>query len=275
MKIETVRTERFSMDYFRFGRGKDLVILPGLSVQSVMGSADAIAESCRRLSEEFTVYVMDRRKELPPVCPVREMARDTAEALLTLELGPVCLFGASQGGMMALTMALEQPELVRRLALGSAAARVTPAQYASIEENWIRPAKAGRAEELYLAFGEALYPPAGLEQSRAPLLEAAAAVTAEELRRFVVLAEGVKGFDVTGELGMLACPVLVLGSRDDRVLGGDASPRLAEGIGNRPDCRLHMYEGFGHAAYDAAPDYKDRLLRFFRGDIGVNGDGPV
>ncbi len=266
MKIETVRTDRFTMDYFRFGRGKEpLVILPGLSVQSVMGSADAIAESCRRLSEEFTVYVMDRRKELPPVCPVREMARDTAEALLTLELGPVCLFGVSQGGMMALTMALEQPELVRRLALGSAAARVTPAQYASIEENWIRPAKAGRAEELYLAFGEALYPPAAFEQYRTALLEAAGTVTAEELARFVVLAEGVKGFDVSGELGKLACPVLVLGAADDRVLGGDASRLLAEGLKGRPDCELYMYDGYGHAAYDTAPDYKERLLRFFRG----------
>ncbi len=265
MKIETVRTDRFTMDYFRFGQGKEtLVILPGLSVQSVMGSAELIEESCRPLAEDFTVYVMDRRKELPPVYPVREMARDTAEALLTLGLGPVCLFGASQGGMMALVMALEQPELVCRMVLGSAAASVTKAQYAAIEENWIRPARDGRAEALYLAFGEALYPPAVFEQSRALLLEAAKTVTAEELRRFVVLAEGVKGFDVSGELEKIACPVLVLGSRDDRVLGGDAAPRLAEGFRGRPDCELYLYDGYGHAVYDTAPDYKERMLRFLR-----------
>ena len=267
MKNQTVRTDRFTMDYFRFGQGKEtLVILPGLSVQSVMGSAELIAESYRPLAEEFTIWVMDRRRELPPVYPVREMARDTEEALRTLGLGPVGLFGASQGGMMALTMALEQPELVRRLALGSAAARVTPAQYASIEENWIRPARAGRAEALYLAFGEALYPPATFEQYRALLLEAAGTVTAEELRRFVVLAEGVKGFDVSGELEKLACPVLVLGAGDDRVLGGDAARLLAEGLKGRPDCELHTYDGYGHAAYDTAPDYKERLLRFVRGE---------
>ena len=40
IEIETVRTESFSMDYFRFGHGKEtLVILPGLSVQSVMAFA--------------------------------------------------------------------------------------------------------------------------------------------------------------------------------------------------------------------------------------------
>ena len=45
MMIQTgiVQTESFSMDYFRFGRGsRTMVILPGLSVQSVMGAAQAV-----------------------------------------------------------------------------------------------------------------------------------------------------------------------------------------------------------------------------------------
>ena len=41
VEVGTVTTETFSMDYFRFGQGeKTLVILPGLSVQSVEGFAD-------------------------------------------------------------------------------------------------------------------------------------------------------------------------------------------------------------------------------------------
>ena len=28
---------------------------------------------------------------------------------------------------------------------------------------------------------------------------------------------------------------------------------------------LHMYDGYGHAAYDTAPDYRKRLLQWFRG----------
>ena len=30
----------------------------------------------------------------------------------------------------------------------------------------------------------------------------------------------------------------------------------------RPDFRLYMYVGYGHAAYDTAPDYRDRIQRF-------------
>ena len=39
ISVETVKTDAFSMDYVRFGSGKrTFVILPGLSVQSVMGA---------------------------------------------------------------------------------------------------------------------------------------------------------------------------------------------------------------------------------------------
>ena len=51
----------------------------------------------------------------------------------------------------------------------------------------------------------------------------------------------------------LECPVLVLGSRDDRVLGGKASEQIAEQLENSPDCELVIYEDYGHAAYDLAP----------------------
>ena len=44
--IETVHAEGFAMDFFRFGHGeKTLVILPGLSVDSVMKYADAVADA--------------------------------------------------------------------------------------------------------------------------------------------------------------------------------------------------------------------------------------
>ena len=77
--IETVKTERFSMNFFRFGTGeKTLVILPGLSVQSVMGASDAIAEAYQSLADRYTIYVFDRRMDLPKTYSVHDMARDTA-----------------------------------------------------------------------------------------------------------------------------------------------------------------------------------------------------
>ena len=87
IKIETVPVGRGSLHFFRFGRGeKTLVILPGLSVQSVMGAAEAIAAAYRSLADSFTIIVFDRRSDLPPVYSVRDMARDTAAAFRALGL---------------------------------------------------------------------------------------------------------------------------------------------------------------------------------------------
>ena len=102
------------------------------------------------------------------------------------------------------------------------------------------------------------------EQSRDALIAAAATVTDEELARFIILAEGIKGFDVTDEIGSIKCPVLALGASDDKVVGGDATEKIAELLKDHPDCESYVYEaGYGHAAYDTAPDYKDRIQEFF------------
>ena len=251
------------MDYFRFGHGeKILVILPGLSVQSVMGAADAVAAAYRSLEDRFTIYGFDRRRELPPSYSVREMARDTAEAFRTLGLRDVCVFGASQGGMIALVMAVEHPELIRKMVLGSTSAHVREPQY-RVLERWAELARQKDPAGLYLAFGSEIYPPQVFAQYREALLSAAQTVTDSDLERFIILAEGTKGFDVTDELDKISCPVLAVGVYEDSVLDSDATMEIAEKLDRRGDFRLYMYTGFGHAAFDTAPDYRERLLTFF------------
>lgn len=264
IQIETVKTNMFSMDYFKFGSVKrTFVILPGLSVQSVMSAAETIAEAYRVLTADFTVYVFDRRKELPDRYTVYDMARDTAEAFQALELKEINLFGASQGGMIAMEIAAGHPELIKTLVLGSASVRVAEEQFQPIE-NWIRLAKDKNAEALYLAFGEALYPPRVFEQSRDLLTEAAKTVTDGELSRFIIFANGLEGFNGTDALGQIRCPVLVIGDRDDRVLGAEASKEIGDSLKNCPEIEVYLYEGYGHAVYDTAPDYKDRILHFLQ-----------
>ena len=261
--IETVQLPDLSMDYFRFGQGeKTFVILPGLSVQSVMGAAEAIAAEYAPLTEEYTVYVFDRRKELPAVYTVADMAEDTAAAMQALGLSRVCLFGASQGGMMGLQLALDHPELIRKMVLGSTSSHLLPQHY-RILEKWVGLAKAGDREGLYLAFGEALYPPEVFAQVRETLLKAASTVTEEELARFIVMAEGTRDFNVTERLPEIQCPVLAIGVFEDAVLDADATMEIAEKLDFRPDFRLYMYIGHGHAAYDTAPDYRQRIMAFF------------
>ena len=250
------------MDYFRFGHGKEtLVILPGISVQSVIDSADAIAAAYRILTNDYSIYVFDRRNELPSYYSVYDMARDTAEALQILGLDRMSIFGASQGGMIAMVLAIEHPETVQKLILGSTSACISEIACQTVGK-WIGQANDGNAAALYLSFGEDIYPRYLFEKSRDFLIEASKSVTRDDLDRFVILAEGMKGFDVSADLVKITCPVLVLGSSDDRVLGPDASAQITDLLNKDTRHELYMYSGYGHAAYDIAPDYKKRMLNF-------------
>ena len=262
--VDTLKTQSFTMDYCKFGRGeKTLVIIPGLSVQSVMPSAQAIADGYRLLTDDYTVYVFDRRKDPPDNYCIADMARDTAEAIRKLGRSDVDIFGASQGGMIAMEIALQQPDLVHSLILGSTTSCISRDRFRAID-SWIDMARAGECEKLYLSFGELLYPPAVFEGAKEQLIQSAATVTAEDLGRFVVMAGALKGFDITSRLSSIVCPVLILGSEDDRVVGSDAAGNIRKALTSCPHCELYMYNGYGHAVYDLAPDYSQRMLNFLK-----------
>ena len=262
--IETVRTDDFEMRFFRFGHGeRAFVILPGLSVQSVMGAAADIAAAYADFAGDYTVYVFDRRTDLPEHYSVYQMGLDTAAAMRALGLLGADVFGASQGGMMAQVIAIEAPELVRKLILGSTASRFKP-EDAPVFEEWLRLARAKDGPALYEAFGRAIYPESVFTQYRDVLRAAGDTVSAVDFRRFVILTEGIWGFDVTDKLNRIQCPTLVIGVYEDAVLESDATMEIAEKLDEKPGFRLFLYTGYGHAAFDTAPDYRARMLRFLR-----------
>lgn len=262
-KIEKVSLNGFSMKFFRFGKGeKTMVIIPGLSVQSVMGLSAAISREYDVMKEDFTVFVIDRREELPPVYTVVDMADDTVKVIEALGLRDIFLFGTSQGGMIAMKIALERPDLVSKLALGSTVSEVPDDRFGLIEK-WIRLAKERKKTELYLSFGEAIFPQSVFKKQRLTLMLAAKTVSARDLERFTILAEGIRGFNVTDRLDEIRCPTLVICSRDDKVLGEEAAELTEKALKDRQNISLYFYDGYGHAAYDTAPDYRERIHSFF------------
>ncbi|MBO4693252.1 MAG: alpha/beta hydrolase [Clostridia bacterium] len=261
--VDSVVLDDFKMQYIKFGKGsKALVILPGLSIQSVINAAPAIKKQYEIFCKDFTVYIFDRRCDLPDIYSVYDMADDTAKAMSALGLSRVCLFGVSQGGMIAETIAIKYPELVEKSVLGSTACRMDAKRF-SVISDWIKLAKEGNAQELYLSFGEKVYNSETFIKYCSSFISMSKSVTKAELERFVILAEGADDFDVKDRLGEIRCPVLVIGDSDDAVLG-DAAAEIADAMKNNPDFQIYMYSGYGHAVYDLAPDYPKRLFDFFK-----------
>ena len=260
MDISCIRSDSMEMEYFSFGRGeKPFVILPGLSVKSVMQSAKAIRAAYREFENDYTVYVFDRRSDMPDSYTVRDMADDTAAAMQALGISGAYIFGASQGGMIAMCMAVYHPSLVRAMILGSTAARMDDLIKTGTGE-WIRLAKEMDMEALTADFIENLYSENTIGKFKDLLIHMNDDASEEDIRRFIIGAEAIDCFDIYDELSLISCPTLVIGSKGDKVLPPENSRMIAEKLG----CELFMYGvEYGHCVFDEAPDYKQRIRRFF------------
>lgn len=262
VKIETVKTCSFEMEYFRFGTGsKTMVIIPGLSLKSVMESADFIAEAYSLFRDRYTVYVFERRKDLPPVYNVHDMARDTAVASDALGIKDAYFFGISLGGMISQVIAAERPDLVRKLMLGSTCAKFPDKTVAGLEK-WICYAESGRVNELCLEFAGAVYSEQLMQNNIQAFNYLAGITTDDELKRFIITAEGSVGFDMLTKLYKIQCPVLVLGGGKDRIISREALETLAE----KTNGELYIFEDGYHSVYDEEPEFKTRTFEFFERD---------
>ena len=262
MKTDTVITKSgVEMAYFSFGTGdRAMVILPGIDVKSVLLAAKAVENAYRCFAEDYTVYVFDRRSNLPASYSIREMAADTAAVMRELGIRDADVFGASQGGMIALHLAAEFPDSVHALALGSTIACCNETISATCEQ-WIRLAKAGDVTGLTADFVDRLYSENTVRQFREFLIHMNDHVSEKDLDRFVILAQAIFGYDAREFLKSIRCPALVIGAQNDLAVGAEASRELADALG----CELYLYGAeYGHCVFDEAPDYKERLMDFFR-----------
>ncbi len=256
------------MDYTTFGSGKKtFVIIPGLSVHSVMGLADSVAEAYKNFAKAYTVYLFDRPKALQDGVTIRELADQTAAAMQSLHITNADILGVSQGGMIAQYLAIDHPELVHRMVLGSTLSRPNDTFTQKINE-WIQLAENKDEEGLLASFVDSVYSAGTLEACRDVLISANRGITDTEYERFIQLAGACLTFDCYNELSKITCPVLVLGSEGDAVATPEGSREIADAL----QCEMYLYDkSYGHGVFDEAPDYKQRCMRFYGTRCGAMG----
>lgn len=114
------------MNVTKFGNGnKNLVIIAGISLLGIEGQGNAIAEAYKIFGEEYTVYVIERKKELADGYSVQQMAEDVCRVLSEIGISKIYLYGVSQGGMIAQCIAAYHPEMVEKMVICSSQCRVT------------------------------------------------------------------------------------------------------------------------------------------------------
>lgn len=262
-KNRTLAAGGETFDYITFGEGtRELVMIPGISdgFRTVEGIALPVAVWAREYAKDFHVTVFSRRQDLPEGFTVREMAEDVACEMDALGIARACVLGVSQGGMIAEELTLNHPEKVEKLTLAITLGRQNETVRTAVG-HWIELAEAGDYRGIMLDMADLSYTKAHRLKYRTAYELYTRIPPKESFSRFLTEARACLAHDAWDRLPQIACPTLVLGATDDRIVSGAASRELASRI---PGALLHMFEGYSHGAIDEAPDFHEWVVDFFR-----------
>ena len=253
--------QNMQFDYITFGNGtKPLIMIQGLNTRGIKGAAMSLAYMYRIFAKDFKVYLFDRRDVVQEGITVKEMASDIALAMDALGIANADVFGVSQGGMIAQYLAIDRPDLVRKLALAVTLSKGNDTVKQVISK-WMELAQQGSMKELVADMAEKMYSDAYIKRYR-PLMPLLTILQKpKDVERFVLLAKACLTCNVYELLDKIKCPVFVLGGKQDQVVTGVASEEIAAKIG----CKMHMYDNLGHAAYEEAKDFNQEVYDFFNG----------
>jgi pimeloyl-ACP methyl ester carboxylesterase len=231
--------------YLRIGEGPPLVMVQGLTPEHDVPQGwqrRMELTLARPLARHFTVYAVNRKRGLRPGESMSDIAGHLANAI-EHDLGePVFLRGTSTGGSVVLQLAIDRPDLVRRLVVVVSAFRLGPGGRALQAEMARRTRVGGAADAMaYLMAALLPVPVPGPVSSLAR--RAFASMAPDDPTDMLVTLEAEDVFDVEADLPRITAPTLVIGGTKDRFYPRELFERTAAGV---PDGRSHIFEGWGH-----------------------------
>lgn len=270
-KDGSVRIDDTEMDYVTFGMGKEnLVMIPGLGdgLTTVKGMTAIMAFTYKIFAKNYKVYIFSRKNNLgkeiqhssQSIYSTREMAKDLAFALNALGIHRTNILGISQGGMIAQYLAIDHPTLIDKLILAVTLSKQNETVQAVLN-NWIHFANEGDYKALIIDTAEKSYSENYLKKYRClyPLL--CRIGKPKDFRRFIAQAQSCAEHNAYELLNHIVCPTLIIGGRCDKIVTAAASVEISKRIKNS---ELFLYEGLGHAAYEEAKDFNNRVIAFLK-----------
>ena len=232
------------MPYLAFGAGRPLLVLRGF--MTVHANPTGLqrrfeVQLLSPLARQFRVFAVGRAPGAPRGASMADFAREHAEAIRTEFGSAVDVMGISSGGSVALQLAADHPDVVRRLVLVSAGYRLGAAARQA-QLRYVEAAAAGRRGAHFLV-------PFKVESPLAARLLAPVAWLLDPLLRprdtadMVAFARAEDVFDLGSRLGEITAPTLVIAGDRDSVYSPEILRRTAQGL---VDGRLLVYPRTGH-----------------------------
>lgn len=262
VSIASVKIADTELFYAKIGQGKKtLVIFPGLNPKSLMPLAPRVAAMYAKFLDTYTVYMFDRVTNPKEGYTIQDMAKDTITAMDEIHIKDAYLLGNSMGGMLAQQVAVDRPDLVKKLVLCSTVPSLTEKSIKLFKE-WEKAGISKKQPEFAELLGSSVYSQAFYEKFKDNIIEAFGGMTDSDYSRFVIFVRAMLKFDIRPELQKIKAPVLAFGAGQDKVFNAEQ----AEEIAQKTSGKCFIYQEYGHAACDEAPDFLDRLWNFFEND---------
>lgn len=256
-KLRIIDTE---FDYITFGTGKKtLIMIQGLNTGGIKGAGLSLAFMYRIFAKDYKVYLFDRRPDIWEGITVRDFAKDIAAAMDELNLKKADIFGVSQGGMIAQYLAIDRPDLVHKLVLAVTLSKNNDT-VESVINSWISMTEQGNMKALVSDMAYKMYSEEYVRRYKLLLPLLTILQKPKDVKRFILLAKSCLTCNTYEELDNIKCPVFVLGGNQDKVVGRYASNEIADKL----KCKMYIYENLGHAAYEEAKDFNQKVLDFLR-----------
>ncbi|EWM19360.1 alpha/beta fold hydrolase [Kutzneria sp. 744] len=225
------------------GDGAALVTLPGLGngADLAVKVPRMVALSAKTLARGFRrrVHHIQRPTEMPRGTTIEELAGWHAEALRERFDGPVDVMGTSAGGITALQLAMDHPDVVRRLVLCTAASRPSEEGKRALLR-LMREERRGKHDP-WAASGLITRGP--LRLLTTVVYTVASLTNNKRAPGEAEMVEAAQGWDVTERLGEVQAPTLVIAGTRDALVPVEYARATAERI---PNARLLLIEGGDH-----------------------------
>ena len=237
--------------YLRLGQGPPLLAASGLTPAHAnpTGVMRRMAVSwARPFAEHFTVYVTNRKPRLAPGVTMSDLARDYAEAITEDLGGPVLLHGTSTGGSVALQLAIDHPDLVRRMVVAASACRLSE-QGRRIQAQLAQLTEQGDARRASAYLMGAMAKPPLRHPARGAGWLLGGLLATDDPHDMLRTIAAEDSFDVEAELARVQAPTLVLGGTADPFYDEGLFRRTAAGV---RDGRVVLFPGKSHTYVGSA-----------------------
>lgn len=200
--------------YEIIGEGDPILFIHGL------GSSTRDWEAqIEYFSKRYQVVLFDIRghgKSDKPAGPysIPLFARDTAELIKSLDIAPVHVVGISLGGMIALQLAVNEPELVRRLVLVNSGSEMivrTVKERLAVLQRFLIVRLLGM-RKMGEVLSSRLFPKPEQHELRSAFVDRWAE---NDPRAYREAMKAIVGWSVTEYLQRIACPTLVIAAEYD------------------------------------------------------------